>query len=274
MTINYNKLYGCIIVSLILIVSGCEDDATPTVPQSAKKHIYAGVFCQYSELDNDVDVRGEIFYSPKIDFYDFEINTIKYTSYIASNSANYSFSTYSNPLTGNYDTINVTLNTSEGALTGKITMPDSVYNININQADSMLATDTLIVNWSQNKKSDFYKLSLRYQVGMNPNWYFDTLLTTNKVSITPEMIDIFGTNKIVSVEVMPYNGIIPSSNSICNINGAGTGFLYYNRPYKYKACFVNVINSKHIPTKKTKYYQPKDILMQKVHGFYRGNNEK
>ncbi len=133
---------------------------------------------------------------------------------------------YPPPITSNYDPLTVEIKTSFGTTTGTISIPDSISNMTTSVEDTLELGEPLTISWS-GSNADFYEVSLSYDWQEDDNWgykYIDTSIVSNSVTFPGS---IFTYNGEIYIRIQPINGPLPEAGTTGNMEGDGSGFLYY-----------------------------------------------
>lgn len=148
---------------------------------------------------------------------------------------------YPPPITSNYNPLTVEVKTSFGIITGTISTPDSISNMTISEEDTLALGEPLTISWS-GSNADFYEISLSYEWPENVNWGYkdlDTFVVSNSVTFPGS---IFTHNGIIGhIRIQPINGPLPQAGTTGNMEGDGSGFLYYfdySRGIRYNGIIV------------------------------------
>lgn len=127
-----------------------------------------------------------------------------------------------------YSAMSAEVKTSMGTISGQVGLPGPVDTIIADVGDSLNPGEPLNITWTDSE-ADFYVVHYMYI-------YLDSLgdlkaltvykfLENNSLSFDSTSFIYNGEVNIRSVK--PVNGPFPDSHSVGNMNGGGTGYLYY-----------------------------------------------
>ncbi len=93
--------------------------------------------------------------------------------------------------------------------------------------DTLELGEPLTISWS-GSNADFYEVSLSYDWQEDDNWgykYIDTSVVSNSVTFRGSIFTHNG--EIGYIRIQPINGPLPEAGTTGNMEGDGSGFLYY-----------------------------------------------
>jgi hypothetical protein len=229
--ININML---LFVLLLALTSGCDDNgSSPNLNmQSMNVGVFASKITHIKPNTERVDtiinrIRGSIRGNPLPEFHYLKFqDSISYPHYYFQGKLHFGYERESNEYAnflGRFDIVEIELKTSQGVMSGEISIPDTLENLVLSEYDSLGIGESFELSWS-GSDADFYSVEVFYMTQNFSNIY-DTLVNSNRVKFNASYFKNPG--EINSVRVTPVNGIFPAKGAQGNITGDGTGYLYY-----------------------------------------------
>ena len=239
------KQITTILLTLIVAFAfiGCEGDC-PTDSNSNNSQImfvYAEHDNSYWDEQNDEEVfqdnttaGGVVFGNPLPEFTHLKLGETFFigNEYSEIFPGYVSFGNFNSDenimITSNFTPLDVEVKTSLGVLNGTITLPDTITTLTLSEYDSLQIGESFTISWS-GSNAEFYSVSCDYEwVDENDNWHYEDLdefIVGNSITYDGS---IFAHNgEINYIRVQPMNGPFPENGAIGNMNGEGSGFLYY-----------------------------------------------
>ncbi|MCK5087579.1 MAG: hypothetical protein KAQ90_08660 [Melioribacteraceae bacterium] len=135
-------------------------------------------------------------------------------------------------ITSNLNPLDVEVKTSLGQVNGTVFLPDTMRTLTLSEYDNLQLGESFTVSWS-GSNAEFYQVSLNYRwVDENDNSHYEYLgefVSGN--SITYPGSNFLHNGEISYISVQPINGPIPEEGTPGNMDGDGSGFLYYIGEY-------------------------------------------
>ncbi len=126
-----------------------------------------------------------------------------------------------------FDPLTITVATDIGSVTGSVSIPDTLFTLTIDAADTIPLGTPVTISWT-GSDADYYLLCY-WHMWEEEGWYWlgyskDTVVIGN--SVTFDSTYFTNNAEISDFEVYPINGPIPVPGALPNMTGDGAGFLY------------------------------------------------
>ena len=135
------------------------------------------------------------------------------------------------PIYNPQSTVNCNIKTTVGDFTGFENIPGNITDLRIVNGDTLFQGDSLKINWNAEYTS-FFAISIYLRYNYTSTWenYFiaDSLIFGESISLPPAILNkIFNSeNTEVSYTIIQYNGPLPVTGSMYNMNQENKGFLF------------------------------------------------
>jgi hypothetical protein len=238
------------VMALSLFFSCSNDDNGN--PVSGNGNGSTQIFIVWAEFSDSYwdDVQDEEIYTPNTDidgivtsdklptFDYYKVGDLKFEKYYQYFPGYISFGSeiddegYS-PVMGMIDPLIFKGKTSEGIVSGSISLPDTIQAVSLSNTQRIQLGQSFTLSWS-GSNADFYEISVEYEwKDTNGNWYWvglDTMIIGNSITYNGSIFTHNG--KIYLYNISPANGPVPEAGAEANMTGDGTGFLfYYNKRF-------------------------------------------
>ncbi len=241
------KIFFLVILFFSLINFNCEEETTSSNGGGTTRQQIVTVWANYKIIytaneqkvladSANAYISGVVFADP---IPTFEYYKAGGKIFNADTSFRYSngylgFGQYGEVITEHLDPLTVEVKTSQGTVSGTITVPDTIDTAFVNHPDILPIGQSLIVSWS-GSGADFYSLYYNYEwIDNQGYWHYEY---ENEVVQNPPYTfptNTFPYNGIIYfIDIQSMNGPIPQPGSKGNMTGNGTGFLYYDNGRSY-----------------------------------------
>jgi hypothetical protein len=125
-----------------------------------------------------------------------------------------------------YNPLTIEVTTSLGEVQGSVALPDTITSFDVSPGSPVVG-EAITLSWSGGQW-DFVHLSGAYSYFEQYQYYYvvlDTFVSGNSITYPDSMFLYPGTVWIY--DILTYNGPYPEVDSLGNMTGDGSGFLYY-----------------------------------------------
>lgn len=124
----------------------------------------------------------------------------------------------------------VVAKTTFGEVRGEVDRPEGIPVIQVSETESLKLGEELTITWTKSK-ADFYYVMIFYPNVVNPGDFLfpnvvDTVVSEQTVTLPKNFFPYDG--YISNITVTPINGPDGKVGSKGNLNGVGSGYLYYS----------------------------------------------
>ena len=217
-----------IIIILTLLLCSfltCENPTKNKLTQAV--YIYAERGAFYRIMNDSTYVYGRVIADEVPEFHNFKINDITSSQHSYDLSILRIGSKNETIVDANISSLDIEVETSIGKLSGTITKPDSII-ITLSEYDTLQINKKFTIGW-EGGNADFYEINLHYIYRTHLNdaiyVYKKDFVKENSITYPQNTFPIHG--KISYLYVLPINGPFPEKGSLGNMEGVGSGYLYY-----------------------------------------------
>ncbi len=253
------KIFFLTILFISLINLNCKDETTSSNGSGTTTQQIVTVWANYNIISTaqnravhadsaNVYISGVVRADPipTFEYYKAGGQMFSGDSLFWYNQGYISFGDWNLRITENLDPLTVEVKTSQGTVSGTITVPDTIDTAFVNHPDTLPIGQSLIVSWS-GSGADFYNLYLYYEwIDNQGYWHYEYENEVVKNSPYTFPANTFPYNGIISyIGIRAMNGPFPQPGANGNMTGNGTGFLYYDndRFYTFNSIVVGTGSS-------------------------------
>jgi hypothetical protein len=230
-------IYLPVVIALVFTLFSCDENSTNPAVESYSASIWATHSNYYYDFSTgerhekaNTYLRGDLLAVPFPEFDYLKLSDKKYYMHEVDKggiSFGYDNTTGQNVrILEDYNPLKVEVKTSLGKLSGTIALPDTLSDFQVK--DSIGIGEAFKVSWGQSN-ADYIDFSAVYawedEEGDRYSKRLDTILTKDMVEFPGSIFNHKG--YIDYLKAYPINGPLQKANSVGNLTGDGSGFLFY-----------------------------------------------
>ena len=183
----------------------------------------------------NAELEGVVIANEPPDFNYFKIGNLTFSTkpYFNYSYGYLYFEHDDQPLLSQFNPVSIEVSTSLGKISGSLTLPDTIQNINLSTTDTLQIGQSFTISWT-GSNADFYNFNCGYEWrDAQGNWHYkdlDSLLSGTSITFDGSIFLFNG--KIDIWNISPINGPFPQKGAKPNMNGDGKGFMYYTNDFR------------------------------------------